>query len=160
MCHACIYLLFVVNTGNCNDLCARLTVNSSTTDFYQNSNVTFYSTIEINLLAPLTAADELGVFRFLKDGDGINNFSRISHTAINSPNISFYILNAQLSDSGVYQFVYLSSHAELYTNRVSIDVHPIASSTIITKSVASKQLLLRYMHVYMVTKQNLLLYVY
>ena len=123
----------MVIIGNCSDVCARLTITSNITDFYQNSNVTFHATIETNLLAP-AAANELGFFTFLKDGDHINNFNRFGHTTITSPNLTLYIYNSQLSDSGVYQFVYVSSHAELYTNRLSININPNSTRTTTTKS--------------------------
>lgn len=118
--------------GDCSDGCGILTIDSNTTDFYQNSNITFYSTVKANLLAP-TADDELGFFIFLKDGDHINNPNRTNHSVITSPNITFYIFNAQFSDGGVYQFKFISPHADLYTNRLSIKINPSSTTT---KSIA------------------------
>ena len=108
--------------GTCNDVCARLTVvNSNKTEFYQNSNVTFYAEVEPNLLQSVMIPGNEGVFILLKDGNPINRHN-ISHTPVNKPNITFHLYDLQVSDDGVYQFVYSNQYSDLYTNRLSITI--------------------------------------
>ena len=75
-----------------------------------------------------------GVFILLKDRNPINRHN-ISHTAVNKPNITFHLYDLQVSDDGVYEFVYSNQHSDLqlYTNRLSITVIGINPSNTASK---------------------------
>ena len=110
-------------------------VNSNTTEFYQNSNITFYAEVETNLLQSIMMPVDDGVFILYKDGNPINRHN-ISHTPLNRPNITFRLYNLQVSDNGVYQCLYLNQRVNLYTNRLAITINIINPST--TTNIASK----------------------
>ena len=110
--------------------------NSNIIEFYQNSEITFYGEVEPNLWQSITVPGDEGVFILLKDGHPINR-QNISHTAVNRPNITFYLSDVQVSDNGVYQLIHSSRHADLYTNKVSITVISINHSNTASKLISA-----------------------
>ena len=62
--------------------------------------------------------------------------SNVNHTSLDLPQVNYYIHNAQLSDSGVYDAEYIGTHSMLFTNQILVTVVAIC---IITSSSQSKQ---------------------
>ena len=105
-----------VFAGNCSTGCAKLTILNDSDVIPVNSTIIFHATVTINL----SPADD-SFFGILKDDVHLNS-SRVNYTTITDKSITFYIYNIQPEDSGVYQVTYVSQHAELLTNRLSIEV--------------------------------------
>jgi len=103
-----------VLTGNCSQTCSRLTVDNTTV--ITNSTITFHSTVIVS-----TSPDDHGTMILRKDGQPVRG-SNINHTSLSLPEVTYYIPDAQIMDSGVYDAEYFGICTMLFTNKVTIIV--------------------------------------
>ena len=129
-------------TGQCNTSCARLTEVNNRTTVPVHSTVILHAITTVNLLP----GDD-STFVVLKDGIHFNS-SCLNYTTITGNSITFSICNAQPEDSGVYQLMHISRHAELLTNGLLIEIIDIGMNSTISPST-SKELYNYNMYMHM-----------
>ena len=95
--------------------CASLTTDTtnSAAIYSIDSTITLHLVVMINL-----SPTESGFPVLYKDGD----ISNLNFTMLDNENTVYFLNNAQLTDSGVYQVEHISPHAMLFTNTLFINI--------------------------------------
>ena len=109
--------------------CASLTTNATNpaATYSVGSTITLHLMLMINL-----SPTESGFPVLYKDGNVlISNFSIVT---LHNKNIVFYLNDAQLTDSGVYQAEHISTHATLFTNTLFINITNLNPSSTVLQS--------------------------